>query len=189
MKSLCAVFAIAGAAVCGPLYESAALSIPPVRTTGFAISARQYLGTTFVLRERTRILDVGGWLASVDSGTLFAVIVQLDHAGDRGVPRSPFADSVLASTTFTATRLNSDVIIPFDITLDPGSYGLIFGTGRFGATSHGGVMPNGEANGVIGVAGTRRLTWDSTEWTNTPNDAQNGLIAIRFFVEGEASPR
>lgn len=110
-------------------------------TGGYEISfspinnAAQFPGWKFDLDTTFEVTAVGGHLGIFDpSKTLFAAIVELNNpdALPQGEPFAP--GEVLASTTFSPTYPSSDISTPLSVTLKPGTYGLVFGGGLFGAT-------------------------------------------------------
>lgn len=111
------------------------------QTGGYQISfspvnnAAQFPGWKFQLDTTFEITSVGGHLGISDPNkTLFAAIVDLNSpdALPQGEPFAP--GDILASTTFSPTYPSSDIKTPLSVTLSPGTYGLVFGGGLFGAT-------------------------------------------------------
>jgi hypothetical protein len=96
-----------------------------------------YLGSRFSVPSVTQVESVGGHFGGRE-GTLFAAIVSL--SGPAALPSgSPFDDdTLLASTVFTAPDPSDDILVPLSVTLNPGHYGLIFGSDRLGAAGNGG---------------------------------------------------
>ena len=74
---------------------------------------------------------------------------------------------------------STDLTIPFDTTLSPGIYGLIFGTGLFGATTSSGGMPRFEP-----VSGSTGFFWSDQpfRWSN------DGSNTHKIFLEANAIP-
>src|SRR5262245_12118734 len=50
---------------------------------------------------------------------------------------APFDSTLVASTTFNAGFPSTDLLTPLSVTLPPGDYALIFGSGLFGAVAEG----------------------------------------------------
>lgn len=130
------------------ILESAAFApsqVSPI--AGYGIFATQdidqFLGWRFQLDSTLKITDVGGYLVSnnsspTNSDQIFVAIVSL--ISPTALPQgSPFLPGeVIAKTTFIPPSFLSpilgDVTAPLSVTLNPGSYALIFGSGLFGAT-------------------------------------------------------
>jgi hypothetical protein len=100
----------------------------------------QFLGARFALPQGAEVTSVGGEIVQFDSGSLFAAIVRLD--GPTALPHgAPFtSEELLAEATFTAPKPSTLVDVPMSISLGPGEYGLVFGSGMFGASAHGGLV-------------------------------------------------
>jgi PEP-CTERM motif len=171
--------AAADAAQADIVFESATLG-----PTGFMFPAPsildlQFLGSRFAVTNTVRVTSVGGHLEGI-SGTFFAAIVSL--SSPTALPSgSPFDTTTVATTTFTAPFPSDDILVPLSATLGPGNYGLIFGTGQFGAAGGDGAMPEnnvdlfGTAPYFIWVAGA---AWQD----NGP------LHDLRFVVMGDNVP-
>ncbi|MCZ6581745.1 MAG: HYR domain-containing protein, partial [Thaumarchaeota archaeon] len=87
---------------------------------------------------------------------------------------------VVASTVFTPPgRVSSDVSVPLSVTLPPGDYALIFGSGLFGSTStRGGIMIS---NGVDTPAGVGSyIFWIGSISTWRDGGGSN----LRFTING-----
>lgn len=105
---------------------------------GSNISNTQFIGATFSVSQATEVDAIGGHFNNTTSpsffglgGTIFGAIVNL---GSNGLPIGNLTqfDSVLAYGVFTPiSGIDSQVSI--NSTLLPGTYGLIFGSGLFGA--------------------------------------------------------
>jgi hypothetical protein len=151
---------------------------------GYAIvgtqTVDQFLGWRFQLNNTLQVTDVGGYLSSY--GNIFAAIVSLSSptALPQGNPFLP--GEILASTTFDAGFQRQNVITPLSIKLNPGNYGLIFGSGLFSASGEGSMLFNfgdfPEASYFV--------------WGRAPLGASirtgwyNGASDVRFVVMGQS---
>jgi PEP-CTERM motif len=103
----------------------------------------QWLGARFQISEKTDITGIGG-LMELGQGTLFGAIVQIS-SGTALPSGSPFnAGEVAFETTLenvptTDPNLTTDFVQSVSVTLEPGWYALIFGSGDFGTTGFGGM--------------------------------------------------
>lgn len=121
-------------------------------------------------------------------GTSFACIVSLPSP--LGLPPfSPFGidQYALGSTIFGPTGIPSqDILLPMPLTLDPGDYGLVFGSGFFGAQTTFGAMPikGTELPGASFFEWHRPYSdWmDASDWSGGP------WGGLRFVVEGNVIP-
>lgn len=140
----------------------------------FTLGGNQIMGSRFSLSEPIRIERVAAWLGQ-GSGTLFAAIFPL--SGPSGNPPSPgsasFESSAVASAVFAAKPTSDEVEVDFGgLTLPPGHYALVFGSGRFGASGSAGMMVVDEQIIVPGSLLTGGSSWFNTEFN------------IRVVIEG-----
>jgi hypothetical protein len=173
--ALLAVVGWAPLAQADVIYESAELG-----PTGIIIGARvepaQFLGARFHIDQTVQVTAVGGHL-TMHTGhggqELFAAIVGLTDP-DTLPLGAPFdAGEVLASTIFDPGSPSSDVRVPLSVTIAPGDYGLIFGSGLFGAAGEGG-MPLNNAD----LPEASYFFWNGNAWVDDP------FSGARFVVEG-----
>lgn len=173
------LLAVAGPIPSAPaeiIHESAMLG-PTGISSGANLYQAQFLGARFHIDRRVDVTAVGGHLTmhlGFEGQTLFAAIVPLE--GPDALPLGePFGEGeVIASAVFSAGFPSSDVRVPLSVTLDPGYYGLIFGTGLFGATGEGGMPLNN-----YDLPGASYLFWNGFVWFGDPFDG------ARFVVEGD----
>lgn len=98
-----------------------------------AVATWQYVGVKFQVDQPIHISSLHGVMGDSPS-SFFAALVSLPSISS--LPQGhPFADGeVLYSTVF---NLSWDYLaprdIPFDVTIDPGAYAIIFGAGLFGS--------------------------------------------------------
>jgi hypothetical protein len=130
----------------GPSYrllESAKAPTPPqpgLPLLGIPVDDTYFVGVNFEIEKSTHIKRVGGNFIGSDTGQVFAAIVRLDSIN--GAPNPPnlsgsdVVGHALVNLPGPGTTI-ADVSAPLDLTLEPGFYGLWFGSGRFGATGEG----------------------------------------------------
>lgn len=143
--------------------ESATFGPTPLGGGPSIISA-QFSGARFSLATTFEVSAVGGALQSSGApGDIFAAVVRL---GPSGLPQGlPFnTGEVLASTIFNPGTPGSDLLVPLSVSLPPGDYGLVVGTGLFGASGEAFVDNKGTnlpgASYFRWVFGTR---WDAED--------------------------
>lgn len=148
---------------------------------GFTIDNNQFLGWRFQAESTLQVTAIGGNL-SKGSGSLFGIIVALNSFNKlpQGEPFLP--EEILAITTFDSSKLFGDVEVPLSVRLAPGYYGLVFGSGLFGATGSSAMPYNnidlpGSSYFVCWNCTTEKGTWSNSQTTN-----------IRFVVEGDDGP-
>jgi hypothetical protein len=151
----------------------------PVLTIG----EEQYLGWRFSVANDVNVESVGGHLRGIPIGsdTFFGAIVSL--SGPTALPSgNPFDMTTVATTVFTPPFPSDDVLVPLSVTLQPGDYALIFGSGQFGAGGGGGMPFNNVA--IPGHASF--IIWGSSEPQWRELSAQ--VYPLRFVLAGEVLP-
>ena len=125
---------------------------------------------------------IGGHLSGSAGRDIFGAIVALmsPNALPSGSPFNP--GEVLAFTTFTTPSPSTDVLTPLSVTLAPGTYGLVFGSGLFGATGDS-AMPNNNSD-IPGSASYFTWVAGTGPWRNVVPPSAN----IRFVVTGTPGP-
>lgn len=165
------------------IFQSATLG--PSGSGGYVVDSGQYLGVRFQLLNTYDVTAVGGDLAGSQpaSGAIFAAIVAISGLGPTNFPtNSPASFTPLASATFTPPNPSADIRVALPVTLGPGYYALIFGGGRFGATSGHANMPGLDSD----LAGASYFLGQGSSdpgssWSN------DSFSRTRFVVEGNLS--
>ncbi len=148
---------------------------------GTFIAPFQFQGWRFNLDTPFEVKEIGGHISTVGdvvtppNEPIFGAIVQLNNSNalPEGNPFLP--EEVVASTTFIPTELSSDIRVPLSVTLNPGSYGLVFGSGLFGATGLA-LMPLNNTSFPDSTYFTYSSVGTWGDNTLSPN--------LRFVVEG-----
>jgi len=168
------------------IYESATLGTTG-HTGGTAIfpiapgEDARFLASRFTLSDSYKISSVGGHLTG--RGTLFAAIVDLADGASAPLPNGTPFDSteVLATAVFFVSPGSSLVTVPMNVTLDAGKYGLVFGSGLFGALGSG-AMPDAARTGATNIDGAGSyFFWKGREDTWFNNEG----ILSRFEISGD----
>ena len=136
--------------------------VGPIDGPAAAVSG-QFLGARFTISSPTMLSSVGGEFQNM-TGSFFVALVPLASmtslpAGNpaAGIPFNP--EEVLAYQIFEADVGSTPEIIttPFSINLTPGVYGVVFGSGLYGATGYPGT--NGGMPEHATVAGSSSFFW------------------------------
>src|SRR6185436_18202302 len=139
-----------------------------------------YNGSNFYVGKPTRLSRVGGNFIG-GNGQVFAALVQLSDINGAPNPTNFTGADVLKTALLTMPTVGSppvDVTTPFDITLQPGYYGLWFGSGKFGATGSGSLY-----------AENRQLGSQATWTLAQPSGTRNFISArLRMFAEASSLP-
>jgi hypothetical protein len=164
----------AAPAFAGTVYESA--SYTGVDTGEYIVQDGRSIGAVFNLSQTTNITGIGAQFGGFPSGTIFGAIVSL--ADPTSIDPSNLAASALAHVVFSVPVTQAiDLLEPLSAKLQAGTYGVIFGSGQFGASGWAGL---GDGNDTIGSPVMFQTLYDNT-WQ--PQSADG----IRIFVEGTAA--
>lgn len=175
----------AGSTRADPVYESATLGATG-QLGGLSIDEDQFVGSRFHLAEAKAITAVGGHLDGDSTATIFAAIVATQPGQVPSFAPDQIESFALASTTFAPPDSSADVLAPLSVTLGPGDYALIFGTGRFGAAADGG-MPTDNTDTPAG-AGSYFFSFGGSDVGGGWSNYRNPRGGLRFVVEGRAVP-
>jgi hypothetical protein len=175
----------AHAAPAGVLFESATLGRTGIANGGYSVGALQFLGVAFTLSRAAKISAIGGHISS--EGSLFAAVVRLPSG--TAVPSFAPADlpaNVVAHVVFKAPEKSGDFIVPVSVTLPPGAYGLMFGSGMFGAEGSG-FMPVPTDTGAADIPGTvNYFSYTAGAGGSSSRKWESGRFrGARFVVHGE----
>jgi hypothetical protein len=171
----------------GPNYrllESAkapATPAPGMPLLGIPVDSSYYSGVNFEISETTRIKRVGGNFITSSSGQVFAAIVKLSSINGAPSPPNLSGTDVIGHTLISLPSGGfsiADASAPLDMTLEPGFYGLWFGSGRFGATGTGTLYSQ---NPDVG-------SWYS--WTQPQPSGSRGYsdARTRMFIDAASAP-
>ncbi len=169
-------------ALADTLFESATMGATQ-QSGGYSIDDAQYLGVRFTLGSKTTITSVGGQLGAggFGDGGIFVAIVKLASASALPVGAPFTSQEVVASKAVKITgKPATDVFVPLTVTLDPGVYGLIYGSGALGdpasgsGESYAGLMGNGNTDRGNGSY----FFWRTNSWVNS------APVGLRFTVYG-----
>jgi hypothetical protein len=106
------------------------------------VSASIYPGVRFQLTQPVKTELIGGHFVDDLGGTFFGAIVALEDANDFPNSEDRATPDVLGVTQLTFPVASADVFGDLSVSLQPGWYALVFGTGRFGTSGNGGATRN-----------------------------------------------
>ena len=178
---------------------------PPAGSAS-AIMSDQFLGARFQFAAPVEMESVGGEFVNL-GGTYFAALVPLASmaslpTGDppNGVPFNP--GEVLAYQTFAGAVGGTPAIqtVPFSISLPPGVYGVVFGTGLYGTapTSNPGMPSYGSVPASAGFFwSTDPYRWQNgnpgyqqrIQMTIVPEPASAALVVVGLALAARRSRR
>jgi hypothetical protein len=110
---------------------------------GTNVNTVVFIGVRFELTEPILTSQVGGHFAERNAGTFFGAIVSLDNANDFPTSTNLSTPDVLGSATLTFPNPSAEVYGNLNLSLNPGWYALVFGSGLFSTTGLGGAVRNG----------------------------------------------
>lgn len=117
-------------------------SLGPIgQRSGAAVYNEQFLGVRFEITQTVTTETVGGHFRGLD-GSFFAAIVALDQETDFPDSVNLSTPDVLGTTLLAAPFLSDEVTSRLSLTLRPGWYALMFGSGLFGATGEAAATQN-----------------------------------------------
>jgi hypothetical protein len=157
-------------------FETAILGATGQGTGGGAtINSTVFIGAKFTLATLSDITSLGAHLVGV-SGNIFVAIMPLNGGTD--LPNTPFnPGEALFSTTFVAPIPSNEVSINTAFQLSAGRYGIVFGSGVFGATGSA-VAPTNDTD-----IPTPEYFFSSDSGAGFSN---GGFMKARMFINGSA---
>ena len=181
----------------GIIFESGTLGqvdIPRINVSaqevlGLSVNEGVFSGVRFELTELVRTSKVGGHFVGPfgDENTFFGAIVSLTDANDFPDSRDLSTNDVLANTMLTFPESSAEVRGDLRLTLQPGWYALVFGSGLFGASGRGAAVRNNlDINNPSYIISQQVIPGDG--WINLevfPIEPEGNL---RFVVEGAIIP-
>ena len=132
------------------IFESAGPGPSEAHNLGYALFAGQFVGIRFPVIAPTEITQIGGHLfgAGADE-TIFGAIVRLSSASDLPDSADLSTNDVLKAAVFHLSQPSRDFTAPLSLTVEPGWYAIVFGSGLFGATGSGAFGTRNPLNGPI----------------------------------------
>ena len=112
--------------------------------SGAFVSDFNFTGVRFELSQPVVTTRIGGHFV-IDPGhddSFFGAIVRLDHATDFPNSGDLATPDVLGETLLAFPDASTEVFGDLALSLEPGWYALVFGSGLFGATGQGGAIGN-----------------------------------------------
>jgi len=179
------------------LYESATNGGGTNDGGGVLILSTQFLASEFTLSSAATITNIIGQVQNFGDpqtpNNFFMTLLQLSGPGiPNNLVGDPFGGTTqLDTTTFSAapSTTSQEVSFPVSISVSPGTYAVVFGSGLFGSpVTAAGYMPDGSsgsgnvvqpgANLFIWFPNTPPLVFANARWSDLGNLGQ------RFVVEG-----
>ncbi|MCC9600963.1 Ig-like domain-containing protein [Stieleria sp. JC731] len=164
----------------GPfLFETAALN-PSLPYLATSLNSDNFYGVRFEVTATTHLDQVGGNFQFFTGTGPFAAVVALDDATDLPDSEDLSTPDVLATTVIPlAFQDDGDKRGAIDVTLQPGWYAVMFGTGKFGSNGITNLFlnsdPVGDQSFIHAQPGVPRFLAPT---------AASGIPGARFVLEG-----
>jgi hypothetical protein len=175
---LLASAALSTSASAGVIYQSATYT--GVDTGEYILTENDTIGAVFTIEKATQITAIGAQFGGFPSGAIFGAILPV--ASPTSFPAGSSDDLAaisLAHVVFSVPQATAiDLSEPLAVTLAPGSYAVVFGSGQFGATGFAGL---GSENDPVGSP-TLIRSFFSTDWDSFDD------TGVRLVVQGFAVP-
>jgi len=139
-----------------------------------------YGGVRFQLSQPVLITQVGGHFVDSSNGTLFGAIVALDDENDFPDSNDLSTPDVLGNAELIFPVPSDEVFGDLKLSLEPGWYALVFGSGLFGTSGDGGSPLNNPDIGNPSYVGFQ----PGAEWFNSttfPN--RRYVVSVRPEIE------
>ena len=126
-----------GAVHADVIYQSAAYV--PGGSFGYLINGDPdnfyFVGGAFSLSSAAEVTSLGG-VFDGSNGSLFGALIELNSVSDRpDINPGNIASAALTSVVFAPVEGDQTINLLAPVTLAPGAYALVFGTGAFGASA------------------------------------------------------
>lgn len=167
---------LSSVAKAGTVYQSAAYT--GADTGEYILTSNDLIGAAFTLTQKTTITAIGAQFGGFPSGQIFGAIVPVSSS--TLLPTFTSSDieaNSLAHVVFSVPAKTAiDLTEALSVTLNAGTYGVVFGSGAFGANGYAGL---GFLNDPVGSPSLFR-SFFSKDWEAF------GDTGVRLFVEGDA---
>jgi hypothetical protein len=141
-----------------------------------------FIGADFSVTAPTQITSIGASFGDTaltsGTGSIFGAIVSVDPV--TGLPTQPvesLASITLGDVVFTPSA-DGDATAALSLTLQPGTYGLVFGSGLFGATGVADLLAGNDTVGTPSI-----FENDFAAFSQDPSDTD-----VRLFVNAVPEP-
>jgi hypothetical protein len=176
---------LAATASAALLYQSAATlhTGPSNSIGGVGVDPTFFSGVNFQVTTPVHVDDIGGHFgnfAVAGNNQVFGAIMPVSSISSVPTP-SDLSSNVLATTLITlpAAGTSNNASGPMSLNLSPGFYAVIFGSGKFGATSNFAVAATSRDDGAANTGGVTTYALrqsDGAFFTQAPG--------ARYFVDG-----
>ena len=188
---------ITGSLFAGTIFQSGTLgptNIPRIDVgtqviPGINIRKAVFNGVRFKLTQPAITTRIGGHFVGPFSNedTFFGAIVSLDGKDDFPNSSNLASSDVLGTTLLSFPEPSNEVFGNLELSLQPGWFAVVFGSGLFGATGNGAAVRNS-----IDLDSPSYINWQPNTpddgWSNLDQFATGNSGDLRFVVEGTIIP-
>lgn len=118
------------------IFESATLGATG-QSVGLTVSDSQLVGARFEVASRVDSATIGGHFDQTIPGQFFGTVVALSGPDDFPDSSDLSTSDVLGSALITFPEPSEEVFASLVVTLTPGWYAVVFGSGLFGSSGRG----------------------------------------------------
>lgn len=159
------------------------------QTSGIVVNEGTLLGAKFEVDEQFILKASSGHVGlPFDTGDIyfemFVAVVELDPVTElpRSVGGNPFTSEDVLDVRVFAVRFPSQAYFAEhenQIVLDPGKYGIVFGSGYFG-TFQSAILPGPDVNPTAqDIGNPEYFKWENNQWVD------GGFNRIHFGISGD----
>ena len=145
LVGLVVAYASTDIAKAATIFESGTLGptgIPQGSVPATNVNTHVYTGVRFQLTQSVLTTQIGGHFVDRNNGSFFGAIVALDNENDFPDSGDFSTPDFLGSTILDFPVPSAEVFGNLSLSLNPGWYALVFGSGHFGTTGDGAAPSN-----------------------------------------------
>ncbi len=176
----------ANLAAAATIFESGTLGptgLPQGSVASANVTLNVFVGVRFQLTQPAITTQVGGHFVDRSNGTLFGAIIALDNAKDFPDSGDLSTKDVLGSTLLIFPAPSAEVFGGLTLSLDPGWYALVFGSGLFEAAGNGAAPLNNPD-----IEDPSYIAYVSSRWKNSSPTGGFEFKDYRFVIRGATVP-
>ncbi len=179
LLSVCLFTVVACSSASGETIFETEPATTDICSCGATADSAFYFASNFQVTDTVETGSIGGQFRDFGDGSpIFGAIVRVDGETDRIGLANFESDKLLGATIIDVPPTTQEVSGNLRVTLTPGWYAVVFGSGRYGTTGAAGAVANNVTQGTSEIYSLN---------TNT-NGISISATALRFFVESTPVP-
>ena len=183
----CALFAHGNYSIAETIYQSGELGSTgiPAMEVGFQnvpatnVAVGRFVGSRFLIEEPAVITSIGGHFVGPfgnEESSFFGSLVSLSEENDFPDSRDLSTPDVLGHTILSFPAISEEIVGDLSLTLQPGWYAVVFGSGLFGASGRGAALTNSSDSNQASF-----INWSP----NIPGDGWFNREILRPEINGD----